>query len=404
MLVATVDGPVTPFVADHLVAGIKRVEREGWAALAVQLDTPGGLDHARRDIVAAVVAAPVPVLVHVAPSGARALSAGATIAFAAHVVAMAPGTTIGGAAPVTIEGGDARRRIVEEAAAYAEFLARLRGRDPGFPGDAVRYGRTVTASGAVEVGAVDFLAESLTEVLDRADGMAVRVAGGGPVTLALAGARFVRHEMGPAATVAQHLADPDVAFALFAVAMLALASGVARPGLRPGVVVAGLFAVPAGFSLSVLPVSLLGVVFLAVSGLLFMAAVLAPGAGLWAAGGAVTLAAADRALFQGSPGFSVNPGVVVTASGVTGVAVYLVGRRARERRHRRRPPELEALQGRLVVVRSASGDRGQGRVAGAWWSLRSTGPPLKVGSAVRVRDVDGLDLVVEPAARHDAGP
>ena len=145
VLVARVDGTITPVIADHLVDGVQRAERDGHAAYLVELDTPGGLDTSMREIIKAFLGADVPVVVYVTPSGARAASAGALITFAANLAAMAPGTTIGAATPVALQGGEISDKVINDAAAFAETVAAQRGRNKQFAIDTVREGRAVTA-------------------------------------------------------------------------------------------------------------------------------------------------------------------------------------------------------------------------------------------------------------------
>ncbi|HEY3241382.1 MAG TPA: hypothetical protein VGL92_17585, partial [Acidimicrobiia bacterium] len=144
VLVTRVDDPITPVIADHLTGMVEQAEEDGHEALVVEMDTPGGLDTAMRDIVQAFLAARVPVVVYVTPSGARAASAGALIAWSSHVVAMAPGTTIGAATPVTLEGGEVGDKVVNDAAAYARAIAEARGRNVKVAAAAVTKGQALS--------------------------------------------------------------------------------------------------------------------------------------------------------------------------------------------------------------------------------------------------------------------
>jgi membrane-bound serine protease (ClpP class) len=153
VLVTEVATPITPVVADQVEDGLLRAAAEGYAAYVIELDTPGGLMDAMRDIISDILASPVPVIVYVAPDGARAGSAGAFITLAAHVAAMAPGTTIGAATPVSLEGQEIFDKIVNDAVAQAVALARLRDRDVEFAQDMVRDGRSVDVGEALETSA-----------------------------------------------------------------------------------------------------------------------------------------------------------------------------------------------------------------------------------------------------------
>jgi membrane-bound ClpP family serine protease len=177
VLVARVDGPITPVVADYLTDAVRDGEEGGHRALLVELDTPGGLDTSMREIVQVFLGARTPVIVYVWPSGARATSAGALITLSAHVAAMAPGTTIGAATPVNAQTGEtAGDKVINDAAAFAESIARERGRNTDFVVATVREGRAVTAAEAHRLGAVDLVSPSRDALLKAVDGRTVTVA------------------------------------------------------------------------------------------------------------------------------------------------------------------------------------------------------------------------------------
>lgn len=394
ILATTVKGIITPVVADHLEEAIERAEREGHGALLVQVDTPGGLDTSMREIVQSFLNAHVPVIVYVAPPGARAASAGAIITFSAHVAAMAPGTTIGAATPIDLEGGDLARKVINDAAAYAESIADLRGRNAEFAIEAVREGRSVTAEDAVKIGAVDLLADDWDDLLAEIDGSAVRVSPGVDVTLRTAGAEIVAHEMGRLRQLLQWLADPNIAFLFLSIGTLALLYELANPGIGGAGIVGVILLILGMFSLSVLPVNAAGLILLALAAVLFVAELFAPGIGVFAAGGTAALLLGGVLLFRGSVG--VDTIVLLPTGLVVGGGTVLAGRIVW--RTRRAPPTtgLAALLGRRAVVRTADGMSGQVFLDGAWWNARTSGRPMDVGGTVRVTEVDGLDLVVEP--------
>lgn len=178
VLVTEVDGPITPVIADHLEDGIRAAEENGHSAFVVELDTPGGLDASMRDIVRDFFGARVPVVVYVAPSGARAASAGTFITMAAHVAAMAPATTIGAATPVDLEGGEISDKIINDAVSFAVSVAGFHDRDIEFAVDAVREGRSITADEAVQIGAVDLVVRDTDTLLEMIDGRTVIMADG----------------------------------------------------------------------------------------------------------------------------------------------------------------------------------------------------------------------------------
>ena len=397
VLATTVDGTITPVMADHLADAIERAAGGGYRALVVELDTPGGLDSAMRDMVQAILASPVPVIAYVHPAGARAASAGAIIAFAAHVAAMAPATAIGAATPVDLEGGDVERKIVNDAAAYAESIARLRGRDVGFAGDTVREGRSAPAAEAVELGAVDLVAPSVAELLQRVDGRTVAVGEDErPVTLAVAGAAVDRHGLGLFRRIQQWLADPNLAYLFLSLGTVALVLELASPGVGAGGVVGAILLLLAMASLAVLPVNVVGLLLVGLAAALFVVELYVPGVGVAAAGGAVALVVAGVLLFDDAPGLSVSAAVLVPVAVAAGGGALVAGRIARS--VRRAPPRTgaPALVGRTVTVGRADATGGWAHLEGAWWHARARdGEALAAGDQVTVVAVDGLDLVVE---------
>jgi membrane-bound serine protease (ClpP class) len=393
VLVTQVDGVITPVMADHIREGVALAEKESHHAFLIELDTPGGLDASMRDIIQAFLGADVAVVIHVSPSGARAASAGALITMSAHLAAMAPGTAIGAATPVDLEGGDLEQKIIEDAAAYAESVARARGRDTEFAVEAVREGRSVTAEEAERIGVVDLLASDRTALLEAIDGETVTLATGTRVTLETRGARIVPYELGAFRSVLQWLADPNLAFLFMSLGTLAIIYELANPGFGGGAIVGVILILLALFALAVLPVNALGGLLLVLAAILFVLEVFTPGIGVGAAGGTAALVLGGLFLFRGRVG--VDPEVLIPVAIVVGGATVLAGRLAW--RTRRLAPTTGAggLLGSVAVVRSAGGAAGQAMVEGAWWNVKTRGERLRDGATVRVVDVEGLDLVVE---------
>ncbi|HUF83432.1 MAG TPA: NfeD family protein [Acidimicrobiia bacterium] len=395
VLVTAVRDSITPVIADQLDEGVDRAEAGEYEAYVVELDTPGGLDTSMREIVQRFLAADVPVVVYVSPSGARAASAGAIITLAANVAAMAPGTVIGAATPVGIEGDDVERKIVNDAAALAESIAEQRGRDIEFAIDAVRKGRSVPASEAVRVGAVDLRADSLGDLLDAIDGRVVEVASGERV-LRTADAVVERYDLGLFRRILQFLADPNLAFLLLSIGTLGLIYELATPGVGFGGAVGVVCLVLALFALSVLPVNIAGLLLLFLAASLFVAEVVAPGFAGFAVGGAITLALSGAFLFRDASGAEVGLEVVLPVALVVGVAVILAGRLALRSRSAPATGGPGLLVGRVVQLDRPDDQRTQVFVEGAWWNARTTGKPLRDGQQARVADVDGLTLLIEP--------
>jgi membrane-bound serine protease (ClpP class) len=394
VLLARVAGPITPVVADQLAGGVRVAERDGHAALLVELDTPGGLDSSMREISQAFLNAPVPMVVYVTPSGARAASAGAIITFAAHVAAMAPGTTIGAATPVDLQGGEISDKVINDAAAFAEAVAAERGRSTAFAVDTVRKGRAITADQAVRLKAVDLVAADRASLLEAVDGRQVEVAPGTSVTLQTAGAATVDHELSWTQELLQRLADPNLAFLFLSIGTLAVIYELASPGMGLGGVIGAVLLVLGFVALSVLPVNLAGLLLLALAGALFTAELFTPGIGVFAGGGTIALLLAGVLLFDGP--VAVAMPVLWPVALVVGGGTVLAGRLAWRARRAPSATGSGGLIGRTAVIHAVTEDGGSVRLDGAWWRARRRDGPLVRGQTVRVLALDGLDLVVEP--------
>lgn len=390
-----VRGAITQVTDDHLSAAITEAEETGAEALVVALDTPGGGLETTRSIVQSMLHADVPIIVHVEPSGSRAGSAGTFITYAAHVAAMAPGTTIGAATPVDQQGGEVIDKIIEDTASFAEALAEERDRDPEFAIDAVVDGTSVTAGNALDIGAIDLVVASQDELLDSLDGEEVPMGDGETVTLATAGASTQEFGMSFTRRVLDTLANPQLAFIFLSIGTLAIIYELANPGAGIGGAIGAVMLVLAFYSLSVLPTNAAGVALVLLGLGLLVAELFVPGVGVLAGGGAIALAFAGLLLFDRSLGIAVSWTVVVPTVLLAGAGAVAIGIMAA--RERRRPDYIghRTLIGRSASVRRAEGPRGQVFVAGELWSASSTGKPLKPGDRVRVVDQEGLDLTVE---------
>lgn len=399
VLATEVRTAITPVVADQIESGVERAESGGFDAYVIELDTPGGLLTSTREIIEDVLASQVPVVVYVSPQGARAASAGAIITLSAHVAVMAPGTSIGAATPVGMQGEDVSEKIVNDAAAQAEALAQLRGRDVDVAVDMVREGRSLAVEEALELDVVDAVAPSMAAALVAADGRKATVPPEREVTLRTAGAEVVRHDMGMFRQFLQALADPNIAFLLLTLGTLGLIYELATPGVGVAGATGATALLLALFSLSVLPVNVVGLLLLAVAASLFVAELFAPGVAGFAFGGAVVLVLAAMFLFDDAEGVSVDLMAVVPTAVVAAAAAILAGRLVvRTRQQPSLTSGADLLTGQTLTVRTVDPDGSTGRTLaeGAWWNVRSTGPGLAVGDQIRVREVDELTLVVEP--------
>ncbi|WP_225859624.1 NfeD family protein [Streptomyces albicerus] len=398
VLATRIDGTITPVVADHLEEGLRTAERERHVAFLVEMDTPGGLLQSTREIVKDILASDVPVIVHVTPSGARAASAGAYITLSAHVAAMAPGTHIGAGTPVTGQGEEASEKVVNDAVAFAVSLAEQRGRSTGFARNMVRDGTAVSDREALRIKAVDLVAPSRDALLAELDGRRVMVGPQGAeheVVLRTAGAQVVEHELGFLGELRQLLASPELAYLFLSIGTLAVIYELASPGMGFAGVIGVILLVLGFIALSVLPFNVGGLLLLVLAAALFVAEVLTPGIGVFAAGGTVSLLFAGVLLFRGELG--VDPAVLWPTALVVGGGSLLAGRLAWRARRALTATGDQALVGSKVVVRRTEGDTGQVLLDGAWWTVRGRDSAVTEGQHVRVVDHEGLELIVERA-------
>lgn len=394
-----VRGAITPVTADHLGDAVRTAESRGAEALIVELDTPGGLVTSMRVIVQTFLNADVPVVVYVTPSGADAGSAGTFITLAAHVAVMSPATTIGAATPVDLGGGEIGDKIVNNAAAYAEAVAEERGRNVEFAIDSVREGRSITATEALEIGAVDLIAADRTGLLRELDGLQVELPGDRLVTLATATAAVEELPLSWTRSILQKIADPNVAFLLLSLSTLAILYEIANPGVGAGGVTGAVALILGLYSLSVLPVNFAGVSLLVVAAVLFTVEVVVPGIGVAAGGGTIALALAGLFLFQEPTGIGIDVGVLVPTVLVTAGLATLIGVAASKTRGLDDHGPSDDLVGRTGRIRAADGARPRMQLDGTWWRvIPAAGLDMDDLADIDVQVVgrDNLDLIVGP--------
>ncbi|MEX1177689.1 MAG: NfeD family protein [Nitriliruptor sp.] len=399
--ITEVTGTITPVTADHLAETIERAHAADHRALVVQLDTPGGLVDSTRTIVRTFLDAPLPIVVHVAPSGADAGSAGTFITYAANVAAMAPATTIGAATPVGGQGEDLDAKIIENTAAFAEAIAGARDRDVDLAVDAVREGRSVTAEVALEEGGIDLIVASTAELLEEIDGTEVTVRDR-PVTLETAGAELTELEIGAARRILGFLADPNLAFVFLSLGTLAIVYEIANPGVGLGGVVGVTSIILAMFAFAVLPVNVAGVALLVLAAAMFVVELFAPGIGAGAGGGTAALLLGGLFLFPSDSGLGVDLAVLLPTVAIVAALTVWLGRVATRTRHVPTINYADHLDGRNVTVTGAAEGRPRAQLDGTWWRLRpDDGATLRDGEQVRVVGRDGLDLLVAAPEQHD---
>jgi membrane-bound serine protease (ClpP class) len=403
LLVVRLDGPVTPVTAEALDAALDRAGREGYRALLLEVDTPGGLESSMRDMVKDLLASPTPVIAWVMPSGARAASAGVFIVMAADIAAMAPGTNIGAATPVSMQGpmdSTLSRKAANDAAAFARTVAAQRGRNIEWAEDAVRRAVAASETEAVDLHVVDFVAATLPQLLDQAHGRSYR-RGGETRRLDVRGLPVDRVEPGFRQRLLAVLADPNVAYILLMLGFYGLLFELQNPGaILPGVV-GGICIVLAFFSLSTLSVNYAGLALIVLAVVFFIAEIKVASHGLLAAGGVIAMLLGSLFLFQGE-NVRLSLGLIVGATLATALFfLFIVGAGLKAQR---RPAKTgrEGLLGARAIVTERLAPRGWVRIGDERWQARSDGV-AETGVEVVVTGVEGLTLRVRPAAKEANG-
>jgi membrane-bound serine protease (ClpP class) len=412
-LVAT--GTVDGAMAGYLEEGIAAAAEDDATAVVVRLDTPGGTLAAMDEIKQAFLEAPLPVIVWVAPSGARAASAGTFITLAAHLSYMAPATNIGAAAPVAGNGEDITGtmgvKVLEDAIASIAALAEARGRPVDWAVSTVEEARSYTATEAVEAGAVDGVAATMDEVLAQADGREVDVFGTGTVTLELTDAEVVEAPMNPVLGLVHLLSDPNLAFLLFVLGVLGLATELIHPNLVTGVL--GAFALLLSFvGFGNLPLNLAGVLLLVFGFVLFVLETQIVSHGLLTVGGLVCVALGASMLYTApltptQPVVQVAPAVLAAPVGTLGAlmaVITVVAVRTRRMKGPRDQLGEPVPMGTTGVVQGPLAPLGTVHLAGETWTARTPDErELPRDAEVRLVGFDGLTALVEPVDPADPG-
>ncbi|MGH8442374.1 MAG: NfeD family protein [Nevskiaceae bacterium] len=422
----TIRDAIGPATSSYFEKAHRSAVESGAGVIVLQIDTPGGLDSAMRDIIKIILNSPIPVACIVAPGGARAASAGTYILYACHVAAMVPATNLGAATPVPVGGsaplpgmpekpdptkqdgkGEAKEetpkpaadamqtKIVNDAVAYIRSLAEKRGRNADWAERAVREGASLSAERALEQNVVDLLADDVDDLLKKIDGRKV-VTTTGELTLKTAGVAVEKIEPDWRMKFLGIITNPTVAYVLLLIGIYGLLLEGYHPGaILPGVV-GSICLLLALFAFQVLPVNYVGLALILLGVVLMIAEAFAPSFGVLGVGGLVAFVFGSILLMDIEvPGYGVNRGIIfgiaACGGGVLAGTLYLLWRA-------RQAPVVtgdRTLVGHTVEVLEASGVEGWGWIAGERWKFRSSAP-ARAGERLRVTAIDGLTLVVEP--------
>jgi len=408
-----VHGAIGPATADHMVRGLEQAQAAGAELVILRIDTPGGLDVAMREMIKSVLAAQIPVVGYVAPSGARAASAGTYLLYATHIAAMAPGTNLGAATPVQIggmpqlpggqpddgdsepaQGGSAmEHKIVNDAVAYIQSLAQLRGRNAAWAERAVREGASLSAEDAQQEGVIDLMASSVEDLLAQLNGREVEVAGV-TRTLATSGIAVYQHPVDWRSEFLAVITDPNIAYVLMLVGIYGLILEFYNPGIGVPGVVGAVCLLLALYAFQVLPVSYSGLALIILGIGLMTTEAFTPSFGIFGLGGVVAFVVGSIMLMDTDvPGYQIAMPMIAAFAAVSiAVLVFALGMVLRARRQLVRTG-IEHLVGTTATVESVSNGVARARLDGELWEvdcMDTLGPEDRVV----VKAIDGLTLKV----------
>lgn len=392
-----VDGAITPPVGRYVTRIMETALSQNAQAVIIQMDTPGGLDKTMREIVQKELNIPLPIIVFVYPSGARCASAGAYIALASDIIAMAPGTNIGACRPVALGGipeeAGMMEKVINDASAYIKSLAQKKGRNTKWAEDTVRKALSSSAEDALKLKVIDLIANDLQDLLKKIDGRKVEKLGQ-TFILHTRGVRVIPQEMDWRERFLQTLSDPNFAYILLLIAMYGIIFELSNPGaVLPGVV--GTIAlILALYSLAVIPVNWAGLALMFLGMGFLVGEIKAPTHGLLGIGGAISFLIGSIMLFEKVGYGKVSLSLILSMTIVTVLFFLFVVTAGIKAQFRRKTVGREALEGRIGEARSDLNPSGLVFLEGEMWKGESLEGFIGKGEKVQVVGMRGFVLQV----------
>ncbi|MGA2314856.1 MAG: nodulation protein NfeD [Thermodesulfobacteriota bacterium] len=395
-----VDGIINPATAKFITDSIDEATQQGGQCLIIQLDTPGGLMESMRLIVKKELASTIPIIVYVAPSGARAASAGVFVTMAANIAVMAPSTHIGAAHPVTLGGGEGKEsktmteKIVNDTVSYIKTIAKNRGRNVDWAEKAVVKSVSITEEEAVKLNVVDFITPDLPSLLAKIDGKVVKF-NGVTRTLHTKGVQPKPIQMSWRDRLLDIISNPTIAYIFLMLGIYGIFFELSSPGaILPGVV-GGIFLILAFYALQMLPVNYAGLALILFAIILFIAEIKVVSHGLLAVGGVISLFLGSMMLFQSPAEYMrVSMSVIIPAVMVSAAFFIFAVTKAINARLQKPTTGMEGLVGETGIATTSISPEGKISIHGEFWNVMSD-QPIEEGGKVQVIGVKNLKLKVK---------
>ncbi len=396
-----IDGTINPVTADFVHDGIKKAEKENAECVIIHLNTPGGLLKSTRIIVSDILDSPVPVIVYVSPAGAQSGSAGVFITLAAHIAPMTPGTNIGAAHPVTLQGpmdSVMGEKVTNDAAAFIRSIAEKRNRNIEWAENAVRKSFSYSETEALKDSAIDLIAKNEQELLSLVDGKIIDLSSG-TKTLHTKNAGIIKYEMSVLEKLLNLLSDPNIAYILFLLGLYGVLFELYNPGaILPGIV--GVIALILSFySMHTLPINYAGLALIIFGIVLFLLEIKIVSHGLLGIGGVVSLFLGSMMLIKSGSALQmtkISRAVIISATAVSALFfLFIVGAGIKAQR-RKAVTGIGALIGDTGEVIDLLDPSGTIKVKGEIWNAESLSGAIAAGEKVRIKEMKNLKLYVVP--------
>jgi len=401
IIVATYEGVINPVAAEYLHDALTFAQSSSAQALIFKLDTPGGLDTSMRLMIKDIIGSPVPVIVFVAPSGGRAASAGVFITMAAHVAAMAPGTNIGAAHPVSMGGemdNTMKEKVENDAVAYIKSIAEQHGRNVSWAEDAVRKSVSATEQEALKLKIIDMIAEDIPTLLKRLHGRKIALPNGS-ITFSSETVTLREFPMGTRLELLKILSDPNIAYLLMSIGTIGIMAELYSPGaILPGIIGA-ISLILAFYSLQSLPVNYAGAFLVILGAVFLLLEISVTSYGLLALGGLAAMTLGGLFLIKSdAPFLQVSLFFLLPTVMTIGALIGIIAWTAVKSTRGRPVTGAEGMIGSIGIARTDLNPRGQITVQGEIWEAVSQ-TPIRQGEAAEVMSVEGLTVKVAPTHR-----